>query len=150
MPAVPPIVSARTRRVGWPSPTGHALAVLAARARRAHGEVVADGVDVLEHLGTVADEVGVAHRLGDLAVLDQVRLGHPEDEVAGGGVDLTAAELRDVDAVGRLADDLVGIVGAVDQERVGHPHHRQVPVGLAAAVARAGRPSLRARRKSHM
>ncbi len=53
----------------------------------------------LQDLRTVADEVALAERLGDLAVLDQVGLGHAEHEVAGGRVDLTAAELRDVDAV---------------------------------------------------
>src|SRR2546425_4453095 len=64
---------------------GHALAVLAAHARPGL-EVVADRVDRLEDRGAVADEVGGAHGLGDLAVLDHVRLGHAEDEVAGRGV----------------------------------------------------------------
>src|SRR3954451_882253 len=95
---------------------GDTLAVLAARTGRAHGEVVADHVDVLEDLGAVADEVGVPDRVGDLAVLDHVRLGHPEDEVAGGGVDLAAAELGDVDAVGRVPDDGLRVVRAVGDE----------------------------------
>ena len=49
-------------------------------------------VDQREHLRAVADEVALAQRLGDLAVLDEVGLGHAEHEVAGGRVDLTAAE----------------------------------------------------------
>ena len=52
-----------------------------------------------EHLRAVADEVALADRVGDLAVLDQVGLGHAEHEVAGGGVDLAAAELGHVHAV---------------------------------------------------
>ena len=54
-----------------------------------------------EDLGAVADEVALAQRIGELAVLDHVRLGHPEHEVAGRGVHLTAAEVRDVHAVAR-------------------------------------------------
>ena len=44
--AVPPTVSSVTRRVGHAVADGDALAVLAARAGVAHGEVVADGVDL--------------------------------------------------------------------------------------------------------
>ena len=101
--AVPPTVSAGDPQGGLADADGHALAVLAAGAGTAHGEVVAHGVDVGEHLGPVADEVAVAQRVGDLAVLDEVRLGHAEHEVAGGRVDLAAAELRHVHAVRRLA-----------------------------------------------
>ena len=43
--AVPPTVSSVTRSVGDAVADGDALAVLAARAGVAHGEVVADGVD---------------------------------------------------------------------------------------------------------
>ena len=112
-PAVPPMVRRATRRVGHAVADRDALAVLAARAGRAHGEVVGQGVDVLEHLGAVADEVALAERLGDLAVLDQVRLGHAEHEVAGGGVHLAAAEVGHVHAVGGAGDDVVRVVGAV-------------------------------------
>ena len=76
----------------------HALAVLAAGAGPGV-EVVADGVDQPQGLGAVADELRGAHRFGDLAVLDQVRLGDAEHEVAGRGVDLTAAERDAVEAV---------------------------------------------------
>ena len=77
--------------------------------------------------------------LGDLAVLDQVRLGDAEHEVAGRGIDLAAAELHAVDAVVDAADDVVGIGLAFEQERVRHAHHRQVLVRLAATVAAAAR-----------
>src|SRR5262245_61480443 len=43
---------------------GNALAVLAARAGRAHGEVVPEEVDVEQRLGTVADQVALANRFG--------------------------------------------------------------------------------------
>jgi hypothetical protein len=76
----------------------HALAVLAARPRRAHGEVVAHHVNVAQHLGTIADEVGVPEGLGDLPAFDEVRLGHPEHEVSGRRVDLTAPELGHIHA----------------------------------------------------
>ena len=109
--AVPPTVRRATRRVGTPSPTGTPWPSLPQVPGRAHGEVVAHGVDVLEHLGAVADEVALADRLGDLAVLDQVRLGHAEHEVAGGGVDLAAAEVGHEHAVGGAGDDVVGVVG---------------------------------------
>ena len=133
--AVPPIVSAFTRKRRLTVADRHALAVLAARARVAHREVVAQQVDVAQHLRTVADQVAFAQRLGDLTVLDQVGLGHAEHEVAGGRVDAAAAELGDVHAVIGAADDVVGILGAVEHVGVGHPHHRQVHVALSPAVA---------------
>ena len=41
-----------------------------------------------------------------------------------------------IDAVGGLGDDLVGVLGAGEQVRVGHADHREVLVALASAVAR--------------
>ena len=96
---------------------GDALAVLAAGTGRTHGEVVAHHVDVAQHFGAAADEVGVAERLGDVAVGDQVGLGHPEDEVTGGGIDLAAAQLGHVHPVRRLADDLLGVLGPRQDDR---------------------------------
>src|SRR5829696_4884893 len=103
-----------------------ALPVFATGARRAHGEVVSERIDGREHLGTVADEVALPQRSGDLAVLDEVRLGHAEHEVARGGVDLAAAELLDEHAVVRARDDLAWIEHAVLEIGVRHAHHRQV------------------------
>src|SRR5579862_832258 len=77
---------------------GHALAVLAAHAGP-RVEVVADRVDPAEHVGTVADELRGPHRPRDLAVLDEVRLGDAEHEVASGGIHLSTAELHAVEAV---------------------------------------------------
>ena len=106
--------AASTRSVGWPSPTGtpwpslpHVPGLPIAKSLPTH-------VDVAQHLRAVADQVALAQRLGDLAVLDQVRLGHAEHEVAGGGVDLPTAELGDVHAVLGRADDVVRVVGAVE------------------------------------
>ena len=47
-----------------------------------------------------------------------------------------------VEAVLGVADDVVGVVVAGEQERVGHAHHRQVLVRLAPAVAAARAPVL--------
>src|SRR5690554_786787 len=119
---------ARDPQDGGPVADRHALAVLAARAGVTHLEVVAQHVDAGEHLGAVADEVAVTDGSGDAAVLDEVRLGHAEHEVAGGGVDLTAAELGDEHAPFGGGDDVVGVVGAVADVGVRHPHHREVLV----------------------
>src|SRR6478735_9618002 len=114
---------------------GHALAILAARARVAHGEVIAEQVDVAQHLRAVADQVAVAQRLGDLPVLDEVRLSHAEHKVTGRGVHAAAAEVGDVHAVVGTAHDVGGILRAVEHVGVGHPHHRQVHVALPPPVA---------------
>ena len=97
--AVPPMVSAVTRSVGWPSPTGTPWPSLPHVPGLPMAKSLPSSVDVAQHLRAVADQVALAQRLGDLAVLDQVGLGHAEHEVAGGGVHLAAAELGDVDAV---------------------------------------------------
>src|SRR4051812_4889390 len=114
---------------------GHALAVLAARPGP-RVEVVADGVDQLQHLGAIPDEVGRADRVGDLAVLDHVGLGYAKHEVTGGRVDLSPTELHAVHAVRRLADDLVGVFLALEHVGVRHADHRQVLIALPAPVAR--------------
>src|SRR5262245_27506996 len=53
---------------------GDALPVLATGPRPGV-EVRTDGVDVPERVGPVADELRGAHRIGDLTVLDEIRLG---------------------------------------------------------------------------
>ena len=106
----------------------------------AHREVVADRIYVHQHLGAVADQVAFAQRLGDLAVLDEVGLGHAEHEVAGRRVHLPAAELGHIHAGGGVGDDVVGVNVAVRDEGVRHADHRQVRVTLATAVARRRAP----------
>ena len=92
-------MSSVTRRVGTPSPTGTPWPSLPHVPGLPMAKSLPTASMSGEHLGTVADEVALADRLGDLAVLDEVRLGHAEHEVAGGGVDLAAAELLHVHAL---------------------------------------------------
>ena len=134
--AVPPIVRPVTRNVGWPSPTGTPWPSLPHVPGLPIAKSLPSTSMLRKHVGTVPDEVALAERIGELAVLDHVRLVHAEHEVAGRGVHLATAEVRHVHPVIGLADDLVRVVGAVQHERVGHAHHREVVVALAAAVAR--------------
>ena len=96
-PAVPPIVTPVTRRVGCPQPTG----TLWPSLPQVPGDMSKSlpMASILESTsGPLPIRLALRERLGDAAVLDQVGLGHPEDEVSGRGVDLPAAELGDVDA----------------------------------------------------
>src|SRR5690606_14499492 len=52
-----------------------------------------------------------------------------------GDVDLAAAEIGRVDAAAGRGDHLLAAGVAAFHEGVGHPRHRQVGVGLPAAVA---------------
>ena len=98
-----------TRSVGTPSPTGTPWPSLPHVPGGPMAKSLPTASMRLQHLGAVADEVALAERLGDLAVLDEVGLGHAEHEVAGGGVDLTATEVGDVDALLGVGHDVVGV-----------------------------------------
>ena len=50
---------------------------------------------------------------------------------------MPSAQLRHIHAFGGVGDDVVGVGFAVGYVGVGHAHHRQMLVALAAAVARA-------------
>src|SRR5688500_18485711 len=108
-----------------PGGNRHPLAELAAGAGPGP-EVVADRIHEPQGLRAVADQVRSPQRFGDLAVLDEVGLGHPEHVVAGGRVDLATTELGAVDAVRRVAHDVRGVVLALEEIGVGHPYHRQI------------------------
>ena len=98
------------RSVGWPDDTGTpwpSLPHVPAQVSKS----LPTASTAEQRLGSVADELRGADRLGDLAVLDHVRLGDAEDEVAGRGVHLAAAERDAVEAVRRLADDVVRVLG---------------------------------------
>src|SRR5262249_7186328 len=86
----------------------HALAVLAAGADAlVELHVVADHRDAGERIRPVADQHRALDRRTDLAVLDQVRFGGVEHELARGDVDLAAAEIDRVEPALDRADDLV-------------------------------------------
>ena len=134
--AVPPTVSSASRKVGCPDDTGTpcpSLPQVPAQVSKSSPTASTNR----SASGSVADQLGGAHRLGDHPVLDQVRLGDPEHEVAGRRVDLAAAQSHAVEPVPGVGDDVGGVGGARQQVRVRHPHHRQVPVGLAPPVATA-------------
>src|SRR5262249_9498997 len=114
---------------------GHALPFLAARADAfVELEVVAHHADVLQRLGPVADQGGVAHRAPEPAVLDHVPLRCGEDEIAAGDIPLPAAEIAAVHALRHRADDLFGVAFAGEHEGVGHTRHRNVCVALAPST----------------
>src|SRR5437899_3226552 len=85
----------------------HALPFLTARADAfIQLQIVADHADVLQRFRTVADQRGVAHRAGELAVFDQITFRGREDEVAAGDIHLPAAEIAAVHSLGHRANDV--------------------------------------------
>ena len=73
-------------------PARDRLAALAAVAAR-YSRSSAIAVDARQGLDAIADQRRAAHGRGNPAVLDQIALRDAEYEVAGGGLDLAAAEL---------------------------------------------------------
>src|SRR6185503_7328088 len=98
-------------------------------------QVARDAVDRAQRLDAVAHERRAPHRRRHLPVLDQVALGDAEHEVAGGGLDLSAAERDGVQAALHAADQVVARGLARREERVRHARDRELPEGFAAAVA---------------
>src|SRR5262249_51590926 len=118
----------------------HVLAFLAADTYTlVKLQVVADHADVLQRLGSVADERSALHGPRELAVLDQVTLGSLEYEIPAGDVDLASAERRAVDAFRHAADDLLRIALPREHVGVGHARHGDVLVALAPAAAGGSR-----------
>ena len=83
--AVPPTVISRTSTVGWPDDTGTLWPFLPHMPVHVSKSLPTASTHA-QHVGTVADQLRGADRPGDLAVLDEVRLGDAEHEVAGGGI----------------------------------------------------------------
>src|SRR5881628_758479 len=114
----------------------HGLAVLAARPNTlVELQVATDTRDAREGLGAVPDQRRPFDRRRDASVLDQVRLARREDELPVRDVHLAAAEGHGVEAVLHRFHNFLGIVLPGQHERVGHPRHRRIGVGLAAPVA---------------
>ena len=99
-------------------------------------EVVADAGELLQHVRAAAAEGGVLHGVLGHAPLHPVALGDLEDEVARDGVHLAAAHALHQQAPVQVPQDGLGGLGAGGQEGVPHAGDGQVPVALAAAVAR--------------
>src|SRR5579864_8991692 len=87
----------------------HALPFLAADAHAfIELQIAADHADVAQRLGAVADKRGVAHGASEMAVLDEIAFRGRENELAAGDIDLAAAEVGAVEALGNRADDVLG------------------------------------------
>ena len=137
--SVPPTVIAAIRTWPWPVPTGALwpplpqIPVFIAKSSPT-ASIAA------QRLQAVADQGRAAAGPGHPAVLDQVALGDPEDEVAGRRVDLPAAEGGGVEALLDLGDDLLRVRVPGGDVGVGHARDRQVAEALAATVAGRGDP----------
>ena len=115
----------------------HGLAVLAARADPlVEREIVPHAAHPRERVGAIADERGALHRLGDLAILDQVGFARGEHELAARDVHLSATEIHRVETARDRLQNFARVVLPGEHERVGHPRHRRVGVRLAPTVAR--------------
>src|SRR5271165_946318 len=114
----------------------HALPFFAAGAHAfVELEIVAHHRDVLERLGSVANQRGVAHWSGDLAVFNEVGFGRGEDELAAGDVDRAATEIHRIQATLYAADDVFGSVFASQHVGVRHARHGNLLIAFAPAVA---------------
>src|SRR5690606_36032596 len=90
---------------------GDALPRLAADADAlVDRHIIADAGDFRQHARAVADQRCALDRVAQLAILDLVRLGAAEDELARHDVDLSAAEALGENAGLDAAQQLGGIV----------------------------------------
>src|SRR5260370_12775406 len=112
---------------------GHALPFLAADADAfVETQVVAYHAHILQGLGTVADERGVAHRPRQPAVFDEVALGSRKYEVAARNVHLSAAEIHAIESLRNGPDDIGGLSFPPPREGVGPLAHRGMGGALPA------------------
>ena len=114
---------------------GHALTIFSTGAWASHGEVVAYHFDILKHVGTVPNEVALPQGSCDFTIFDEIGLCHAKDEVTCSGVDLAATELRDINAVLCIGNNVLGFDIAVRYICVGHPDHGEMLVTLPSAVS---------------
>src|ERR1041385_6843455 len=87
-----------------------------------------------QRFGTVSDEIYPFEGRRQMAVFDEVALGQRKNEVSVRDVDLPASELLGKDAIFDALDDVFGVVGAREQDGVGHSRHRMAGEALAPAV----------------
>ena len=100
--------------------------------------VIADGADVFQSCGPIADERGAFDRGADLAVFDLIGLRAGKDEFSVGDIDLAAAETHCVNSVFYIVKHILGIHIAAQHISIGHARHRSMGKTLAAAVASWG------------
>jgi hypothetical protein len=90
---------------------------------------------ITQRFRTVSDEIDALQRCGESAIFDEVALGQRKNEVAIGDIDLPSAELLGEDAVLHALHDVLGIVGAGQEQGVGHARHGVAREALAPAIA---------------
>src|SRR5665811_14877 len=90
----------------------------------------------------VPDEGGAANGGPYASYLDQIPFGHAEDEVSGGGIDLSSREALGVEGTGRVGDKVRGRDGPGREVGVRHARIGQVPETLTPTVTGRGEPEL--------
>ena len=70
-------------------------------------KVVADHTDALKRFRTVSDDVEVAKRFGQFAVLDEVTRLHEESEIACSNLHLTVCERLGINAAFHASNDVL-------------------------------------------
>ena len=108
-----------------------------AHARIQRG-IIADGADLLQRRGPVADQRGPFDGVPDHAIAHTVSFGAGENEFAVGDIHLPAAKTDRIDAVLEVRDDITGGHVTAQHIGVGHARHRGVGIGFAAAIAGRG------------
>ena len=98
--------------------------------------VVAKANDLVQRGRAIANQGRTLDRVAQLAVLDQIRLGAAEHELARDNIHLPAAKTFGEDAVFDAAEQLSRIIIAAAHEGVGHPRHGCMGVAFTAAIAR--------------
>ena len=102
--------------------------------------VVADGANLLQRGGTIANQSGPFDRIAHDPVAHAVGFGAGEHELAVGDIHLTAAKADSINTVLQVGDDITGGHVTAQHIGVGHARHRRVCIGFAAAIAGRGNP----------
>src|SRR5262249_9749066 len=103
-------------------------------------QIVPHHAHACEHIGTIADECRTFERRTELAILDGIRLTRGEHELAGGDINLAAAEVDSIDAALDGTDDLLRIMRTRPHVSVGHTRQSEMRKGFAPPIPSRPRP----------